>query len=57
VVAKSAFRHSVNYRSVVIFSNAVKIEDYAQKAAFFRTLTEKIVPKGSMYFCDKNSCS
>lgn len=28
VVAKSAFHHSVNYRSVVIFSAAQRIDDY-----------------------------
>lgn len=44
VVAKSAFNHSVNYRSVTIFSKAEKIEDYDQKALFFKELTEKIVP-------------
>ena len=44
VVAKSAFNHSVNYRSITIFSNAVKIDDYDSKAAFFKELTEKIVP-------------
>jgi uncharacterized protein len=44
VVAKSAFHHSVNYRSVIVFSKAEKIEAYEQKAAFFRELTEKIVP-------------
>jgi uncharacterized protein len=44
VVAKSAFHHSVNYRSVIIFSKAEKIEDYEQKALFFKELTDKIVP-------------
>jgi uncharacterized protein len=44
VVAKSAFHHSVNYRSVVIFSQAEKIDDYAAKAHFFQELTEKMVP-------------
>lgn len=44
VVAKSAFHHSVNFRSVVIFSNAEKIEDYESKALFFKELTSKIVP-------------
>ena len=44
VVAKAAFNHSVNYRSITIFSNAVKIDDYDSKAAFFKELTEKIVP-------------
>jgi uncharacterized protein len=44
VVAKSAFNHSVNYRSVIIFSNAEKIDDHAQKVLFFKLLTEKMVP-------------
>lgn len=49
VVAKSAFHHSVNYRSVIIFSNAVKHEEFDEKAAFFQELTEKIVPKSWDY--------
>jgi len=44
VVAKSAFDHSVNYRSVVVFSKSEVIEDYQMKAAFFKRLTEKVVP-------------
>jgi nitroimidazol reductase NimA-like FMN-containing flavoprotein (pyridoxamine 5'-phosphate oxidase superfamily) len=44
VVARSAFHHSVNYRSVVIFSQAEKIEDPENKAAAFEWLTNKIVP-------------
>lgn len=49
VVAKSAFHHSVNYRSVIIFSNAVKHEGFDEKAAFFQELTEKIVPNSWDY--------
>jgi nitroimidazol reductase NimA-like FMN-containing flavoprotein (pyridoxamine 5'-phosphate oxidase superfamily) len=49
VVAKSAFHHSVNYRSVVLFSNAIKHEDFDEKAAFFLELTEKIVPNSWDY--------
>jgi uncharacterized protein len=49
VVAKSAFNHSVNYRSVIIFSNAIKIDDYEAKALFFKELTEKIVPNSWEY--------
>jgi nitroimidazol reductase NimA-like FMN-containing flavoprotein (pyridoxamine 5'-phosphate oxidase superfamily) len=49
VVAKSAFHHSVNYRSVVIFSNAQRIDDYEAKASFFKELTEKIVPNSWEY--------
>ncbi|TLV03103.1 pyridoxamine 5'-phosphate oxidase family protein [Dyadobacter luticola] len=44
VVAKSAFSHSVNYRSVTIFSKAEKIEDFETKRAAFEWLTNKIVP-------------
>ncbi|MCF2506230.1 pyridoxamine 5'-phosphate oxidase family protein [Dyadobacter sp. CY107] len=44
VVAKSAFSHSVNYRSVIIFSNAEKVEDFDTKRAAFEWLTNKIVP-------------
>ena len=49
VVAKSAFHHSVNYRSVIIFSNATRIDDYDTKWDFFKELTEKIVPNSWDY--------
>lgn len=49
VVAKSAFHHSVNYRSVIIFSNAERIDDYEAKYQFFKELTEKIVPNSWEY--------
>ncbi|MCU0339676.1 MAG: pyridoxamine 5'-phosphate oxidase family protein [Spirosomaceae bacterium] len=44
VVAKSAFHHSVNYRSVVVFGAATKVEDYQQKVEVLKWFTEKIVP-------------
>ncbi|MFN8429566.1 MAG: pyridoxamine 5'-phosphate oxidase family protein [Spirosomataceae bacterium] len=44
VVARSAFHHSVNYRSVIIFSKAERIDDFDNKWDFFKELTEKIVP-------------
>ena len=44
VVAKSAFHHSVNYRSVVIFANAEKITDPELKIQAFTDLTNKMVP-------------
>jgi uncharacterized protein len=44
VIAKSAFDHSVNYRSVIIFSKAIPVDDYEIKANFFKKLTEKMVP-------------
>ena len=49
VVAKSAFHHSVNYRSVVLFSKAERIDDYEIKHSFFKELTEKIVPNSWDY--------
>lgn len=44
VVAKSAFHHSMNYRSVIIFAEAEKIEDHYLKTEAFRWLTNKMVP-------------
>ncbi len=49
VVAKSAFSHSVNYRSVVIFSKAEIIEDIDKKIESFEWLTNKIVPDSWEY--------
>jgi len=49
VVAKSAFSHSVNYRSVVMFANAEKIEALEQKRDSFEWLTNKIVPNSWDY--------
>lgn len=49
VVAKSAFHHSVNYRSVIIFTNAERIDDFDAKWHFFKELTEKIVPNSWDY--------
>jgi nitroimidazol reductase NimA-like FMN-containing flavoprotein (pyridoxamine 5'-phosphate oxidase superfamily) len=44
VLARSAFHHSVNYRSVVIFGQAVLVEDELGKMAALAALTEHIVP-------------
>lgn len=49
VVAKSAFNHSVNYRSVVLFAVAEKIEDEKEKLDSFEWLVDKMVP-GSWYY-------
>lgn len=45
VLARSAFHHSVNYRSVVIFGRARLIEDEGEKFRALRALTEHIVPR------------
>ncbi len=44
VLAKSAFHHSVNYRSVVLFGRGRLIEDLEEKLAALRRLTEHLAP-------------
>jgi uncharacterized protein len=44
VLARSAFHHSMNYRSVVVFGRASVMEDREEKFAALRALTEHIVP-------------
>jgi nitroimidazol reductase NimA-like FMN-containing flavoprotein (pyridoxamine 5'-phosphate oxidase superfamily) len=44
VLARSAFHHSMNYRSVVIFGKAKLITDEQEKLAALKALTEHIVP-------------
>lgn len=49
VVAKSAFHHSVNYRSVVAFAKGELIENEDVKYEAFKALTEKMVPNSWDY--------
>ncbi len=44
VLARSAFHHSMNYRSVVLLGRAEKVEDEAEKARAFEVLVEHVVP-------------
>lgn len=44
VLARSAFHHSVNYRSVVLFGRAERIEDPGGKRRALEAFTEKLVP-------------
>ncbi|MFP5321528.1 MAG: pyridoxamine 5'-phosphate oxidase family protein [Acidimicrobiia bacterium] len=44
VLARSAFHHSMNYRSVVVFGEAEAITDPAEKAAALDAITEHLVP-------------
>jgi len=44
VLARSAFHHSVNYRSVVIFGKAVPVEDPGAKIEALEVFTEHIAP-------------
>lgn len=43
VLARSAFHHSVNYRSVVILGTARLVEDPAEKMAALRVFTEHVL--------------
>jgi uncharacterized protein len=43
VLARSAFHHSLNYRSVVIFGKASAVEDPAEKYEALRCFTEHIM--------------
>ena len=44
VLARSAFHHSINYRSVVIFGNASVVDDPDEKIKALHALTDHIVP-------------
>lgn len=44
VMARSAFHHSMNYRSVVVFGRAVAVEESTEKLAALRALTEHLAP-------------
>src|SRR5437773_101704 len=44
VLARSAFHHSINYRSVVVLGNATLVEDAAEKIRALEAFTEHIVP-------------
>lgn len=44
VMARSAFHHSINYRSVVVFGKAKLIDDEDEKWEALRAFTEHIVP-------------
>lgn len=44
VLARSAFHHSVNYRSAVLFGTGYAIEDEAEKMCALRAVTEHLIP-------------
>ena len=44
VLARSAFSHSMNYRSVVVFGRARLVEDAREKLEALRAFTEHVVP-------------
>lgn len=44
VLARSAFHHSMNYRSAVIFGTGRIIDDEAEKMRGFETITNRVLP-------------
>ena len=44
VMAKSAFHHSINYRSVVAFGDAVEVKDAAEKRRALELLVDHVHP-------------
>ena len=44
VLARSAFHHSMNYRSAVLFGKGELVEDSAEKMEALRLFTEKLIP-------------
>ncbi|MCA1629570.1 MAG: pyridoxamine 5'-phosphate oxidase family protein [Acidobacteria bacterium] len=44
VLARSAFHHSMNYRSVVVFGRASAVEDPREKLAAMRAFSEHLIP-------------
>jgi hypothetical protein len=44
VLTRSAFHHSVNYRSVVVFGQPEEVTDPAEKEARLRTFMEQLMP-------------
>jgi nitroimidazol reductase NimA-like FMN-containing flavoprotein (pyridoxamine 5'-phosphate oxidase superfamily) len=44
VLARSTFRHSINYRSVVVFGQATGIEDPDEKAAALAVVVNHLLP-------------
>lgn len=44
VLARSAFHHSVNYRSVVVLGTASEVEDDAEKLRALRAISEHVAP-------------
>ncbi len=44
VLARSAFHHSMNYRSVVVFGTATEVSDRQEKIRVLEALVEHVVP-------------
>lgn len=44
VLARSAFHHSMNYRSVIVFGRASAVDDREAKLAALRAFSEQVIP-------------
>src|SRR5438552_2779096 len=44
VLARSAFHHSMNYRSVVVFGRATIVDDPAEKISALQSLSDHMIP-------------
>ena len=44
VIARSAFHHSMNYRSVVVYGVATEVSDRGEKLTALETIVEHVVP-------------
>ncbi len=44
VLARSAFHHSINYRSVVVFGTAALVSDTEEKTGALKALTDHLIP-------------
>jgi nitroimidazol reductase NimA-like FMN-containing flavoprotein (pyridoxamine 5'-phosphate oxidase superfamily) len=44
VLARSAFHHSINYRSVVVLGTAFEVEDDGEKVRALRAISEHVAP-------------
>jgi hypothetical protein len=44
VLARSAFHHSMNYRSVVVLGHAVEVTDSEERLAAFEAIVEHVLP-------------
>jgi nitroimidazol reductase NimA-like FMN-containing flavoprotein (pyridoxamine 5'-phosphate oxidase superfamily) len=44
VLARSAFHHSMNYRSVMVFGRATRVDDIGERKSALRALVEHVVP-------------
>lgn len=55
VLARSAFHHSMNYRSVVVLGNGTDVDDEAEKKRILQAFVEKVSPGRSLEAREPNA--